>query len=160
MDLSLCAWWDKHIKLPKWKHYPVKINDEQDDDDNIKGDKGLQIVWKTPNNRKVPLVKQSQIQFENRDIWRDQMYATLMQEYLDAFCSCQILPLKNIWHILTKMLCHYIYIFFHHFHPYFWHPPVPSLLVPTPDTKGGGGGDRPDPPCYLKNPWSYELEIL
>ena len=36
--------------------------------------------------------------------------------------------------------------------------PLPSLLVPTPFTRGGGG--RPDPPCYLRNHFPYELEIL
>ena len=34
--------------------------------------------------------------------------------------------------------------------------PVPSLLYPhlIPGREGGR------PPCYIKNPWSYELEIL
>ena len=34
---------------------------------------------------------------------------------------------------------------------------TPNSYTTTPDTKGGGG--RPDP-SYLKNPWSYEVEIL
>ena len=38
--------------------------------------------------------------------------------------------------------------------------PVLSLLVFTPDIKGGGGGGVGRTPCYLKNSCSYELEIL
>ena len=34
--------------------------------------------------------------------------------------------------------------------------PVPSLLVPTPYTKGASAG----PPCYLKNSCPHEHEIL
>ena len=36
--------------------------------------------------------------------------------------------------------------------------PVPSLLVPTPYTKGGGGSSRP--PSYLKTRCPHEPEIL
>ena len=37
--------------------------------------------------------------------------------------------------------------------------PVPSLLVPTPDTKGGGGGGgRPDLPAISKTPCSINLK--
>ena len=38
--------------------------------------------------------------------------------------------------------------------------PVPSRLVPTPYTKGGGGGVEPTPPSYLKNRCPHEPEIL
>ena len=38
--------------------------------------------------------------------------------------------------------------------------PVPSLLVPTPDTKGGGGERIGRTPCYLKNLSLHEHEIL
>ena len=37
---------------------------------------------------------------------------------------------------------------------------VSSPLVDTPDTKGGGGGGVGWTPCYLKNTWSYKLELL
>ena len=37
--------------------------------------------------------------------------------------------------------------------------PFPSLLVPTPFTKGGGGGSS-GPPSYLKNCCPHEREIL
>ena len=36
--------------------------------------------------------------------------------------------------------------------------PLPSLLLPTPFTKGEGG--RADPPSYLKNRCPHEREIL
>ena len=39
--------------------------------------------------------------------------------------------------------------------------PLPSLLVPTPFTKGGEGGESSGPlPSYLRNRCSYEREIL
>ena len=39
--------------------------------------------------------------------------------------------------------------------------PLPSLLVPTPFTKGEGGVEQtPPPPSYLKNRCPHEREIL
>ena len=38
--------------------------------------------------------------------------------------------------------------------------PLPSLLVPTPFTKGGGGESSRPPSSYLKNRYPHERGIL
>ena len=37
---------------------------------------------------------------------------------------------------------------------------APRVLVPTPSTKGGGGGVEKDPPQYLKNEKCYKPETF
>ena len=77
------------------------------------------LLW---NNGKVSLVKQSKIQFENREFWWDHIYATLMQDYLNAFCSCQILPsTRRLTYFNKNALPLYILLHLFSSFPSFWH---------------------------------------